>query len=156
MLMLDWLLTYNTAIREVLNGSLFPLSFFLAFLIIRFLVVIYLETGRSFAAWRKADGAQTACVFAWFLLAEGTKSFWVWFTYRTDNLHVNIAATPVGTWSALWFILANVALLIVILRATYLFTPENVWWREWAWKVSFGTTFIFNVGSVMTDRLGII
>jgi hypothetical protein len=148
--MLEFLMVHNAIIREVLNGSLFPLFIFLSLMIGHYLWDIFRKSG-SLNGWRRANGSQTACVLFWLLLAEGIRSGNVWYLYRTDTVHMNVATTSVGLWSTLVFVVTATVLIATILRATYLFTPMDTPHREWWWRGSALVTIVLNAASVATD-----
>lgn len=142
------LISSNLIIREWLNGSLFPLSFFLTFAVVTFINDTRLEIGRG---WARAPGIPTACALAWVFLCETIRAGGVWFILRLQNDgHV----VPIWIQKSIngLFIFAAFALILVILRCTYLFSPPR--WGNRYWVLSAIVTAWFLLISHFTPSLG--
>lgn len=128
----------NLFIREFLNGGTFPLSLFLAIVIGIHLWNTYREFG---SGWSKQEGTQTACALFWVFFAESLRAGLVWWTLRSVNdgqrlppdieLVFNIGLT-----------FAGLALVIMLLRCSYLFTPPKWGNKVWIASVSITTLFL--------------
>lgn len=124
-------------IREWLNGSLFPLSFMLASILLIFLLDLMLKYGRDF---RTMEGVPTAIVLFWLFAADSWRAGFVWLTLRMINDGQDIPdwlqwATNMG------FIFTALILIATMLRATYLFTPPR--WGHAYWLLSVSVTLAF-------------
>lgn len=131
------LLQSNLIIREWLNGSLFPLSAFLCVCILTFLW----DTRKIFGkGWHREKGVATACSLAWIFFCESVRALGVWYILRSQN-----TGRDVPDWLqhviniALMFTAA--AMVITILRCTFLFSPPR--WGNRYWMVSAYTTLAF-------------
>ena len=150
--MLELLMVHNAFIREVLNGSLFPLSLILSAMIGVFLYDTFRER-YTFKTWLSEGGVQTGFVLFPFFLAEGIRSGFVWLAYRNDYIPIPVINQQ-GVVSSIGFIVSALVIIICLLRGTYLFTPER--WGSTPWIVSASFTVAFNVVSVLTDIFAII
>lgn len=131
------LIPLNLIIREWLNGSLFPLSAFLCFVICVFLHDTWREEGKG---WRKTPGIATACCLAWIFFCESIRAGGVWWILRTMN-----DGQVVSIWTQ-WvinvaFMFSAGALVVTILRCTFLFSPPR--WGHRYWLASAITTLCF-------------
>lgn len=138
------MLKSNLIIREWLNGSLFPLSLFLTYVILVFLWDTRQEIGPG---WQREKGIATACALAWIFFCESIRAGGVWFILRTTNDgHV------ISVWMQ-WiiniaFMFSAAALVITILRCTFLFSPPR--WGHRYWVASAITTLLFLIASHLT------
>lgn len=139
--------TANLIIREWLNGSLFPLSAFLTWVILVFINDTRKEVG---SGWTSTYGIPTACSLAWIFLCETVRAGGVWIILRTQNdghavpLYVQWVINTAFMFSA-------AALVVTILRCTYLFSPPR--WGHRYWIASAATTLVFLLISHFTPHL---
>lgn len=142
------LLPINLIIREWLNGSLFPLSAFLCYVICHFLYGTRAEIGPG---WQKEDGVATACALAWIFFCESVRAGGVWWILRTQN-----DGHAVSVWMQwvlnIGFCFSAAALIATILRCTFLFSPPS--WGHRYWIASALTTLVFLLVSHFTPTLG--
>ena len=135
---------WNLVIREYGNGVVLCLCFILATVIGSFLMRTYSAVG-VFSVWRKTDGAQTACILLWLLMAEGLRSLCAFIPLNAlnDGLQLSETATNIDS---LGFTIAVLALALVLIRAVFLFQERDrigltltvavitiasvVWWRD--------------------------
>lgn len=129
--------TANLIIREWLNGSLFPLSAFLTYVILTFINDTRIEVGKG---WSRTEGIPTACALAWIFFCDTIRAGGVWVILRTQNdghvlpMYMQWIINVAFTFSA-------AALIVTILRCTYLFSPPR--WGHRYWVASAITTLLF-------------
>lgn len=142
------LIQSNLIIREWLNGTLFPLSSFLCYAICTFLWETRREIGTG---WTREPGVATACGLAWVFLCDAIRAGGVWFILRlqNDGHHVPLWIQQVVNGL---FIFAAFALVLTILRCTYLFSPPR--WGHRYWIASAIATGVFLLASHITPGLG--
>lgn len=139
--------TSNLLIREWLNGSLFPLSAFLTWVILVFINDTRLEIGPG---WSKTDGIPTACALSWIFFCETIRAGGVWIILRTQNDGYLVPLYVQWTINAA-FIFSATAMVVTILRCTYLFSPPR--WGHRYWVASAITTLAFLLLSHFTPTL---
>lgn len=132
---LDTLLANNLIIREWLNGSTFPISLILTWLISLYLFNSYMTFGHG---WTRKPGVSTGCALWWIFASETLRSVCVWIVIRINNgwimtEHARMVLNFV-------FLAAGVILISALLRCTYLFTPPR--WGNKIWILSFFITVL--------------
>jgi hypothetical protein len=127
----------NLVIREWLNGSLFPLTINLTFIIGVFIVDSYLESVRLKLRWLRMPGMATATALWAIFLFESLRAAIVWWALRTEG---GIPHWALG-WSDAALILVGLGLVPALLRCTYIFTPPK--WGHWFWFGSAVATMLF-------------
>ena len=142
-------LASNLIIREILNGSLFPLCINLSLVIGIFLVTTYLEAKESSESWWTMPGVPTGCALFWVFLLESVRAFSVWIILRTTN-DGRLVPEWVRDWTNVSLIAAAAFLVVTMLRCTYLFTPPR--WGNSFWIYSIMTTIAFLVLSHMVPH----
>lgn len=132
----------NLVLREWLNGSLFPLSANLAFIIGVFLwdSWLYSIAHPDGSRWWKMDGVPTACALFWIFSLESLRAGSVWIILRITNDGHEVPHW-VREFTNVLLVVGGAGLAIMILRCTYLFTPPR--WGNRFWLYSLATTLAF-------------
>jgi hypothetical protein len=130
--------THNLIIREWLNGSLFPLSGNLAFILLVFLAYSFIY--RDNASWWKMPGVPTGCALFWIFTMETIRAGWIWWLLRSAN-RGEAVTFAVREYSNFSFIIAGAVLVAAFLRCTYLWSPPQ--WRHFFWIYSAISTVLF-------------
>jgi len=130
--------TNNLIIREWLNGSLFPLSANLAFIILIFLVDSYRE--RDQVSWWKMEGVPTGCSLFWIFTCESVRAGCVWFILRATN-DGRVVPQWIRELSNYSFVVAAAILAVMMLRCTFLWSPPR-WRNFWIYSAVVTTVFL--------------
>lgn len=134
-------ISQNLIIREWLNGSLFPLTANLAFII-----GVYIWQTRQYGLaravnWRSLPGVQTACALFWVFGAESVRAGFVWIILRTtnDGYRMNAAFEAFANFA----LVVGASLLVFwTLRCTYIFTPPSIRRYYWIYSLALTTAFL--------------
>jgi len=142
-------LTSNLIIREWLNGSLFPLSGNLAFIIMVFLIDSFRQRGND--SWWTMPGVPTGCALFWVFSLDMVRAVCVWYVLRANNdgKQVSEWVRDLSNW---FLIFASLGLVITMLRCTYLFTPPR--WGNSYWVYSALSTIAFLLLSHFFPSIG--
>jgi hypothetical protein len=132
----------NLLIREWLNGALFPLSANLAVILTIFLWSAWREGRRRNIRWQTISGIPTGCFLWWVFSAESIRAGTVWFILRAANDGQRVPPWFEVTANIL-FINAAIALVLAILRGTYIFTPPKWGHKFWIYSAISTALFLF-------------
>lgn len=124
-------------IREWLNGSLFPLSFFLTIIVGIHIKEVVVRVGYG---WQHIQGMNTACVLFWVFLADSWRAGITWILLRMVNDGVHPPTWMADVTNTL-YIGAAIVSFGAMLRAIYVFTPDR--WGHAYWLASLAFTLAF-------------
>lgn len=135
-------------IRELVNGSIFPLMISLSIIILCFLYFVRKYNGPE---WRQTAGVGTACVLFWIFASEAARSGAAWLVLRTQN--AGYPTQEVLFYTTGTYIIAGIILAYAALRCIYFFTPPA--WGNKAWIASGILVVVFLCVSEILQLFGI-
>jgi hypothetical protein len=133
------LMTTNLHLRELVNGALFVLCINLALLIAFFMLNAWTKCEVD-EHWREIPGMPTACILSWVFTVIGVRCGIAWYALKLAN-----DDRAFGPWlegfASYSLIVSAIVLVIVTLRATFVWTPPE--WNNKAWMMSGVLAIIF-------------
>lgn len=146
--MIDWVVTHQALIREVINGMAMVLFLTLSLMVMVFMwdTWVSAKPGRD---WRGAPGIPTACSLWWVFAAETYRTGAIWYLYNIGKSGGYIADPSGGVgvfetgplWNALGYIVAGVMLIAGLQRSIFIFTPPGWERRVWVYATTAGVVF---------------
>jgi hypothetical protein len=148
--MINWIVTHQALIREVINGLAMVLFLTLSLMVMVFMWDTWVSSkpGRD---WRGAPGIPTACSLWWVFAAETYRTGAIWYLYNigkpsgyipdmSDGVGVFETGPP---WNAIGYIVAGVMLVCGLQRSIFIFTPPEWKRRVWVYASIAGVVFCF-------------
>jgi hypothetical protein len=151
--LIEFLLTHQALIREMINGTAFILCLTLALMITVFLWDTWvIKWPLTYHEWADVPGVPTACALWWIFASEAYRTANVWLTYNLGKIEASadLGRTIVGVGmfgggtaaSTVGYLLAGLVLNAALLRCIYIFTPPDWKRRVWLYAVVGALAFI--------------
>jgi hypothetical protein len=141
--MIDFVVSHQALIREMINGSAMILFLTLTMMVSVFMwdTMVEYTKSRYFVgtprdpsrSWTHAPGIPTACALWWVFIAETYRTGAVWSLYQIGKGQRDggIFFDGGSYWTSYGYLLAGIALNAGLLRAIYIFTPPE--WKSKVW-----------------------
>jgi hypothetical protein len=133
----DWLafILSQSELLEITNSFVFVICLNLTLLLGWYIVREWKTFGRL---WVQEDGVEIVILMFWIFGIFAIRNGAVWLALHLDAINLKTGHTLLS-----WMLIIVSALFsIVILRATYLFSPIN---KRWLWQASLALAFAFTL-----------
>lgn len=161
--MIDWVVTHQALIREVINGLAMVLFLVLSIMIMVFMwdaFAAHVLDRKTTRDWTHTPGVPTACALWWVFAAETYRTGAIWYLYNVGkHVHTspyptaNIAGVGVfgesGFGTSFGYLIAGIMLVCGLQRCIYIFTPPE--WKRRVWVyASIGAVVFCFIPTVVT------
>src|ERR1700742_13306 len=124
-----FIVEYQAAIRQDINGAGMVLCAALALMIFVFMCNSWINANRknmNLTAWAHMPGVPMACALLWLFGAETYRTGAIWHIYYSAPSHTTYAIGQFADatfWPTLGYLMAGGVLIGALLRCTFLFAP---------------------------------